>query len=129
MTKIWHTKKIYLSTPFFAGLPGFENYHTIQITYNFQNGTQTARHPHPGRPYYAIGFPRTSFLPDTDRGRLVLALLERAFNTGHTFRVDPAGGDVVWAGIPHRTEFAEPHLTQEWLEGVLDYLQRLGIQP
>lgn len=113
------------------GLPGFENYHSIQITYNFQNGTQTARHPHPGRPYYAIGFPRTAFLPDTDRGRLVLALLEQAFNTGHTFRVDPAGGDVVWGSIPHRTEFAgggEPACTQEWLDGVLSHLHKLGIQ-
>jgi deltex-like protein len=111
------------------GLPGFENYHSIQITYNFHNGVQSARHPHPGRPYYAIGFPRTAFLPDTERGRLALALLQAAFNTGHTFRVDPAGGDVVWGSIPHRTEFAggEP-CSQEWLEGVIAHLHRLGIQ-
>jgi hypothetical protein len=59
----------------------------------------------------------------------VLALLEQAFNTGHTFRVDH-GGDVVWGSIPHRTEFAgaEPPCSQEWLDGVLAHLHKLGIQ-
>jgi hypothetical protein len=59
----------------------------------------------------------------------VLALLQQAFNTGHTFRVDPTSGDVVWADIPHRTDFAElPPCSQEWLDGVLAHLHRLGVQ-
>ena len=68
------------------GLPGYESYHSIQITYNFQvnilqrskkcmyicteifqNGTQSPNHPTPGEPYYAIGFPKTAFLPDNEQ--------------------------------------------------------------
>ena len=55
-----------------------------------------------GSTYFAIGFPRTAFLPDTERGRKLLALLEKAFNAGHTFTVNRAG-DISWATIPHRS--------------------------
>ena len=37
------------------GLPGYEDYHAIQITYNMSSGVQDARHAFPGSPYYAIG--------------------------------------------------------------------------
>ena len=86
------------------GLPGFENYHSIQITYNFTNGVQGKEHPAPGQPFYAIGFPRTAFLPDTEKGRMVLDLLEKAFNGGFTFTVSTSG-EIVWSDIPHKTEF------------------------
>ncbi|KAI8422812.1 hypothetical protein MSG28_006557 [Choristoneura fumiferana] len=36
---------------------------------SFQSGRQSARHPAPGAPYYAVGFPRHSLLPDTPLGR------------------------------------------------------------
>ena len=32
-----------------------------------QNGTQSPNHPTPGDPYYAIGFPKTAFLPDNEQ--------------------------------------------------------------
>ena len=73
----------------------------------FQNGTQSPNHPKPGEPYYAIGFPKTAFLPDNEQvsllnqasghlfffrqGRSILDLLEKAFNLGHTFAVNTAG--------------------------------------
>ena len=47
------------------GLPGYEDYHSIQITYNIQNGIQGVGHQQPGKPFFAIGFPRTAFLPDS----------------------------------------------------------------
>lgn len=69
------------------GLPGYEDYHAIQITYNMSSGVQDARHPYPGSPYYAIGFPKSAFLPDTELGRIVLKLLEKAFNQHLTFNL------------------------------------------
>jgi len=108
------------------GLPGFEDYHSIQITYNFQNGTQNKQHPNPGKSYIAIGFPKTAFLPDTEKGRRILALLEKAFNAGHTFTVSQAG-DIVWGSIPHRTEFAGESVTTQLMDDILSHLNMLGI--
>ncbi len=50
-----------------------------QITYAFGGGVQSGAHPLPGQPYYAVGFPRVAFLPDTEKGRRALKMLERAF--------------------------------------------------
>jgi len=108
------------------GLPGFEDYHSIQITYNFQNGTQSPKHPTPGQPFYAIGFPKTAFLPDNEQGRSVLSMLEKAFNLGHTFQVNQSG-DIVWGNIPHRTEFSGEELTMDFLDSVMTELFRLGL--
>jgi len=108
------------------GLPGFEDYHSIQITYNFQNGTQSPKHPTPGQPFYAIGFPKTAFLPDNEQGRTVLSMLEKAFNLGHTFVVNHSG-DIVWGNIPHRTEFSGEILTTNFLDSVMNELFRLGL--
>jgi len=108
------------------GLPGFENYHSIQITYNFQNGTQSPKHPTPGKPFYAIGFPKTAFLPDTEQGRTVLSMLEKAFNLGHTFVVNQSG-DIVWGEIPHRTEFSGDVMTADFLDSIMNELFRLGL--
>ena len=43
------------------GLPGYEDYHAIQITYNMSSGIQDKRHPYPGSPYYAIGTNRAIY--------------------------------------------------------------------
>ena len=108
------------------GLPGFEDYHSIQITYNFQNGTQSPKHPSPGKPYFAIGFPKTAFLPDTEQGRTILEMLEKSFNLGHTFLVDEAG-DIVWGHIPHRTEFNGEPMTEADLDAVMTALFKIGL--
>ena len=52
------------------GLPGYEDYHTIQITYNFPDNCslQGPEHPNPGKPLLYVGFPKTAFLPDTEKG-------------------------------------------------------------
>jgi hypothetical protein len=52
-----------------VSLPGFPNTRTIQITYQISSGIQTYEHPNPGKPYYAVGFPRVCYLPDTDKGK------------------------------------------------------------
>ena len=53
-------------------LPGYEDYHTIQMTYNFPDNSsmQGPEHPNPGMPLLFVGFPKTAFLPDTEKGIL-----------------------------------------------------------
>ena len=53
------------------GLPGYEDYHTIQVTYNFPDNcaVQGSEHPNPGKPLLFVGFPKTAFLPDTEKGK------------------------------------------------------------
>ncbi|XP_045536621.1 protein deltex [Papilio machaon] len=70
-----------------AALPAHPHSHTILVTYTFQSGRQGARHPAPGAPYYAVGFPRHSLLPDTPLGRQVLSLLREAWERRRLFTV------------------------------------------
>ncbi|XP_049694070.2 protein deltex isoform X1 [Helicoverpa armigera] len=58
---------------------------SILVTYNFQSGRQGPQHPEPGAPYYAVGFPRHSLLPDTQLGRQVLSALRAAWERGLLF--------------------------------------------
>ena len=105
------------------------------MTYNFPEtgGIQGESHPHPGQPYFVIGFPKIAFLPDTEKGRRVLRLLEAAFNARLTFVIDPSSSQLSWneADLPHKTEFkgtsASAYPDPSCLDTVIDKLQRLGI--
>ncbi|XP_063220900.1 protein deltex [Bacillus rossius redtenbacheri] len=95
-------------------LPGYHGARTLQITYNFASGIQGPEHPSPGRPYYAVGFPRTCYLPDTEKGRRVLKLLGVAFQRRLVFTVGRSvttgREDVVtWNEIHHKTEPGTSH--------------------
>ncbi|XP_047003050.1 protein deltex [Schistocerca americana] len=90
-------------------LPGHQGVRTIQITYNIASGIQGPEHPNPGRPYYAVGFPRICYLPDCEKGRKVLKLLSVAFERRLIFTigrsVTTGREDVVtWNEIHHKTE-------------------------
>lgn len=90
-------------------LPGHNGSRTIQITYNIVSGIQGSEHPNPGRPYYAVGFPRVCYLPDTEKGRKILRLLSVAFERRLVFTigrsVTTGREDVVtWNEIHHKTE-------------------------
>ncbi|XP_046396490.1 protein deltex [Ischnura elegans] len=92
-----------------SSLPGHPGSSTIQITYNITSGIQGPEHPNPGRPYYAVGFPRVCFLPDTPKGRKVLRLLQIAFERRLVFTVGRSvttgREDVVtWNEIHHKTD-------------------------
>ncbi len=109
------------------GLPGYEDYHTVEVTYSFDDsgGVQSPGiDPRPGRPFYAVGFPRSAFLPDTEKGRRVLALLKTAFERKMTFAVGP--DDVLQWNIEHRTEFAGP-TDLGYLDRVTSQLSDLGV--
>ncbi|KAG8231848.1 hypothetical protein J437_LFUL008619 [Ladona fulva] len=92
-----------------SSLPGHPGTCTIQITYNITSGIQGTEHPNPGRPFYAVGFPRVCYLPDTPKGRKVLRLLQIAFERRLVFTVGRSvttgREDVVtWNEIHHKTE-------------------------
>ncbi|XP_018417208.1 PREDICTED: probable E3 ubiquitin-protein ligase DTX2 [Nanorana parkeri] len=90
-------------------LPGHQDCGTIHIIYTIITGIQGPEHPNPGRPYTARGFPRHCYLPDNDRGRLVLELLKVAWARRliFTIGVSSTTGEsdtVVWNEIHHKTE-------------------------
>ncbi|KAK7506038.1 hypothetical protein BaRGS_00002760 [Batillaria attramentaria] len=81
-------------------LPGFPGCNTIR----------GPEHPHPGRRFTARGFPRTGYLPDTDRGRKILKMLILAFKRRLMFTIGQSattgeGDTVTWNEIHHKTEF------------------------
>ncbi|XP_017770458.1 PREDICTED: protein deltex [Nicrophorus vespilloides] len=90
------------------GLPGYSNFRTIQIVYNIQSGIQGDEHPNPGCDFYAVGFPRTAYLPDCPQGRKLLQLLHVAWKRRLIFTVSRSHTtgceDVVAWNIPHKTE-------------------------
>ncbi|XP_018332330.1 protein deltex isoform X2 [Agrilus planipennis] len=89
-------------------LPGYGNCRTIQIVYNIQSGIQGANHPNPGHEYYAVGFPRVAYLPDSPNGRKALRLLNVAWQRKLIFTVSRSHTtgceDVVSWNLPHKTE-------------------------
>ncbi|KAI9548722.1 hypothetical protein NQZ68_003256 [Dissostichus eleginoides] len=87
-------------------LDGFPGCGTIIINYNIPSGTQTAKHPHPGK-YFTACY-RTAYLPDNKEGREVRRLLEKAFKqklifTVGTSRTSGMDDVVTWNDIHHKT--------------------------
>ncbi|KAL0882778.1 hypothetical protein ABMA27_016327 [Loxostege sticticalis] len=68
-------------------LPPYPHCSSILVTYSFQSGRQGPLHPAPGAPYYAVGFPRHTLLPDTPLGRQVLSALRSLWAAGLLFGV------------------------------------------
>jgi deltex-like protein len=86
-------------------VPGF-NTNAIQITYRIPGGIQGTNHPNPGRAYQGVH--RIAYLPDTNEGRHVLSLLDKAFKNRLIFTigrsVTTGKEDVVtWNEIHHKT--------------------------
>ncbi|KAM3877866.1 E3 ubiquitin-protein ligase DTX3L-like [Diretmus argenteus] len=89
-----------------TSLPGFPHCGTININYHIPSGTQSKRHPTPGKAFYGIS--RAAYLPDNQEGREVLQLLKKAFDqklifTVGTSRTTGADGQVTWNDIHHKT--------------------------
>ncbi|MEE6469688.1 hypothetical protein FKM82_008727 [Ascaphus truei] len=90
-------------------LPGHHDCGTIHIVYNINQGTQGPEHPNPGKLYSARGFPRHCYLPDNNKGKMVLGLLKLAWGRRliFTIGVSSTTGEsdtVVWNEIHHKTE-------------------------
>jgi len=91
-------------------LPGFKETSTgtIEVYYQFPDGIQTERHPHPGVPYK--GTTRQAFLPDNQEGRHVLKLLCKSFEARQTFTIGESRTTgqknvVTWNDIHHKTSY------------------------
>ncbi|XP_065054512.1 probable E3 ubiquitin-protein ligase DTX2 isoform X2 [Rhopilema esculentum] len=120
-----------------GSVPGYNGYGCIQITYNIQPGIQGPAHPNPGRPYHLNGFPRVAYLPDNDKGRKVLQLLQTAWNRKLIFTIGTSVTNgtkdaVVWNEIHHKTEafsnssghgYPDPN----YLDNVLEELKLQGV--
>ncbi|KAL9974230.1 hypothetical protein ACROYT_G011245 [Oculina patagonica] len=85
-----------------SSLPGYEEFGTLAITFNFDKGIQGSEHPNPGQPY--CGFFCTSYLPNSPAGQELCNLLRTAFDSRLIFTIGkcPATGEenkIVWNGI------------------------------
>lgn len=47
------------------------NFSVILPIRSIASGVQTEEHPQPGRSFFAVGFPRTTYIPDCPLGRKV----------------------------------------------------------
>ncbi|TSK82228.1 E3 ubiquitin-protein ligase DTX4 [Bagarius yarrelli] len=94
-------------------------------------------HPNPGKPFTARGFPRHCYLPDSEKGRLVLKLLLVAWDRRLIFSVGTSSttgetDTVIWNEVHHKTEFGS-NLTGHGypdsghLDNVLEELRAQGI--
>ncbi|KAG6456477.1 protein deltex [Manduca sexta] len=108
---------------------------SILVTYNFQSGRQGPMHPMPGAPYYAVGFPRYTLLPDTALGRQVLEALRVAWERRVLFTVSASqttGREhvVSWRAPPpappaHPAHYAPPAHPRRLLARTLHALHQL----
>lgn len=80
----------------------------MDFCFSIQSGIQGPDHPNPGREYYAVGFPRVAYLPDSAKGRKVLRLLNEAWRRRLVFTVSRSHTtgceDVVSWNLPHKTD-------------------------
>eukprot|EP00386_Alphamonas_edax_P001220 GDKI01003540.1.p1 GENE.GDKI01003540.1~~GDKI01003540.1.p1 ORF type:complete len:499 (-),score=134.82 GDKI01003540.1:205-1701(-) len=105
---------------------GNESFGTILITYTLPNGLQGPHHSTPGAPYK--GATRTAYIPDTLQGRVMLKLLVKAFERGHTFTIGQSvttgrENQVVWASIHHKTRMEGGEVQHGWPDP--SYFERL----
>ncbi|XP_078535783.1 putative E3 ubiquitin-protein ligase DTX2 isoform X2 [Lissotriton helveticus] len=118
-------------------LPGHPDCGAIQIVYTIPPGIQGPEHPNPGKPYTARGFPRHCYLPASSKGRLVLELLQVAWNRRLIFTVGVSsttgeGDTVVWNEIHHKTEMSSNisghgYPDPKYLDNVLAELAAQGV--
>lgn len=127
------TMKVNISS---LSLPGYPHCGSIEIYYNIPSGTQTKKHPNPGKPYQ--GTVRQAYLPDNHEGKEVLALLQRAFKQKLIFTVGTSTttgvqNAVTWNDIHHKTStyggsqsygYPDP----DYLKRVKDELKAKGIE-
>ncbi|XP_005181037.1 protein deltex [Musca domestica] len=112
-------------------LPGHEGQNTIQIVYDIASGIQSSEHPHPGRAFFAVGFPRVCYLPDCPLGRKVLRFLKIAFDRRLLFSIGRSvttGREdvVIWNSVDHKTQFNMfPDPT--YLQRCMQQLVHLGV--
>uniref|UniRef100_A0A1B0CQ23 E3 ubiquitin-protein ligase n=1 Tax=Lutzomyia longipalpis TaxID=7200 RepID=A0A1B0CQ23_LUTLO len=112
-------------------LPGHDGQNTIQIVYNIASGVQGPDHPHPGRAFFAVGFPRTCYLPDCPLGRKVLRFLKIAFDRRLLFSIGRSATTgredvVLWNSVDHKTQYSM-YPDPGYLQRCMTQLIHLGV--
>ena len=117
----------------FNSLPGYPGVGSITIKYQVPGGIQDESHPNPGVSYAPTS--RTAYLPDNDKGRKVLGLLQLGFDRGLIFTVGTSrtlGIDnvITWNDIHHKTSTSGTHgyPDEKYLDRVLAELKDKGVQ-
>uniref|UniRef100_A0A6B2E7B7 E3 ubiquitin-protein ligase n=1 Tax=Phlebotomus kandelakii TaxID=1109342 RepID=A0A6B2E7B7_9DIPT len=112
-------------------LPGHDGQNTIQIVYNIASGIQGPDHPHPGRAFFAVGFPRTCYLPDCPLGRKVLRFLKIAYDRRLLFSIGRSATTgredvVLWNSVDHKTQYSM-YPDPGYLQRCMTQLIHLGV--
>ncbi|KAL3127871.1 ring finger-containing protein [Cryptosporidium hominis] len=89
-------------------IESYPNTNVIEIEYFIPSGIQNQRHPSPNKLY--TGTYKIAYLPFNKKGLIMLDGLAKAFQLGHTFKVNsitnPSTGSsmeiVQWGNIPHK---------------------------
>uniref|UniRef100_A0A182PL21 E3 ubiquitin-protein ligase n=1 Tax=Anopheles epiroticus TaxID=199890 RepID=A0A182PL21_9DIPT len=114
-----------------GGLPGYPPTGIYEITYNISSGIQGPQHPNPGAAFFAVGFPRRCYLPNTLLGTKILYYLDVAFRRGLLFTigrsVTTGVEDVVmWTSVEHKSQISM-YPDQLYLDRCLQQLVHLGV--
>ncbi|XP_053660049.1 protein deltex [Anopheles marshallii] len=114
-----------------GGLPGYPPTGIYEITYNITSGVQGPHHPNPGAAFFAVGFPRRCYLPNTLLGTKILYYLDVAFRRGLLFTigrsVTTGVEDVVmWTSIEHKSQVSM-YPDPLYLDRCLQQLVHLGV--
>ncbi|XP_069609081.1 E3 ubiquitin-protein ligase DTX4-like [Ranitomeya imitator] len=118
-------------------LPGYPDCEAIRIIYYIAPGVQGPGQPHPGIKFTAPDFPLHCYLPNTKKGREVLLLLIKAWESRLLFPLLPSHlpgvpDSVSISRIPLKTEFGS-NVTgkgfpdSRYLDRVLHQLQDWGV--
>ncbi|XP_053678979.1 protein deltex [Anopheles nili] len=114
-----------------GGLPGYPQTGIYEITYNISSGVQGPRHPNPGLAFFAVGFPRRCYLPNTTLGAKILYYLRVAFYRGLLFTIGRSATTgiedvVLWTSVEHKTQISM-YPDPQYLERCLQQLVHLGV--
>lgn len=107
------------------------NIPSIFIILSIASAVQGPEHPHPGRAFFAVGFPRTCYLPDCPLGRKVLRYLKIAFDRRLLFSIGRSATTgredvVVWNSVDHKTQ-CSMYPDPGYLQRCLTQLTHLGV--
>lgn len=107
------------------------NIPSIFIICSIASAVQGPEHPHPGRAFFAVGFPRTCYLPDCPLGRKVLRYLKIAFDRRLLFSIGRSATTgredvVVWNSVDHKTQ-CSMYPDPGYLQRCLTQLTHLGV--
>lgn len=108
-----------------------EKHILIFLIYSIASGIQNQNHQNPGRAFFAVGFPRICYLPESPIGRKILKFLKIAFDRGLLFSIGRSATTgkedvVVWKNVEHKTQFSM-YPDPTYLQRVMEQLVHLGV--